>query len=141
MKRELGHLGERRLGIAVIWFLPEGSVDRSATIEGISAEDRELVQSMMGMDAEVAVGRLQELGRKYRESPERLRAEVLSTMEGDEIATQYLMEFITKIASPDQSSPVSEHAPEETEEGPGGQVVEFPGAQVDGEDDGPGERE
>jgi hypothetical protein len=141
MKKGLGHLGERRLGIAVIWFLPEGAVDRSAPIEGIGAEDRDLVQSMMGMDAEVAVGHLQELGRKYRENPERLRVELLSTMGGDEIATQYLMEFVAGIASGDQSPSASEHAPEESADDPGGQVLEFHAPKATEKDEDPGERE
>lgn len=140
MKRELGHLGERRLGIALIWFLPAGESERSAPIEGLDADDRELVESMMGMDAEVAVGHLQALGRKYKQDPEGLRAELLSMMEGDELATKYMMEFIAKFESGEQPPP-SEDTPAETADGPGGQVLEFPGSEVDEKDDDPGERE
>jgi hypothetical protein len=140
MKRELGHLGERRLGIALIWFLPAGESERSAPIEGLDAEDRELVESMMGMDAEVAVGHLQALGRKYKQDPEGLRAELLSMMEGDELATKYMMEFIAKFESGDQSPASREDAPEEAADGPGGQVIEFPAPKADEEDDDPGER-
>lgn len=141
MKRGPGYLGERRLGIALIWFLPAGESERSAPIEGLDAEDRELVESMMGMDAEVAVGHLQALGRKYKQDPEGLRAELLSMMEGDELATKYMLEFIAKFESGDQSPPLSEDTPEETADAPGGQVLEFPGPKVDEEDEVPGERE
>jgi len=141
MKRELGHLGERRLGIALIWFLPAGESERSAPIEGLDAEDREFVESMMGMEAEVAVGHLQALGRKYKQDPEGLRAELLSMMEGDELATKYMMEFIAKFESGDQSPPPSEHEPEVAGDGPGAQVIEFPAPKADEEADDPGERE
>lgn len=141
MMKGQGQLGERRLGIAVIWFLPAGESERSAPIEGVSAEDRELVQSMLGMDVEVAVGRLQELGRRYQQDREGLHAELLSMMEGDEIATKYLMEFVAKIAFGDQSPASSEHKPEESADGPGGQVLEFTKPKADEEDDDPEDRE
>jgi hypothetical protein len=140
MKREVGHLGERRLGIALIWFLPAGESERSAPIEGIAAADRELVESMMGMDIEVAVGHLQKLGRRYKQDPEGLRAELLSMMNGDELAIDYLMEFIAQFESSDQSSPTSEDAEVATDE-PGGQVIEFPTPKADKEDEDPGARE
>ena len=141
MKRELGHLGERRLGIAVIWFLPEEACDRSATIEGLSAEDRELVQSMLGMDAEVAVGHLQELGRRYQQDPKGLRVELLSMMRGDEIATKYVMEFIARIATDDQSPATGDDETEESTDGPVAQVIDFPAPKADEEEEAPGERE
>jgi hypothetical protein len=141
MKWGLGQLGERRLGIALIWFLPAGESERSAPIEGINAEDREIVESMMGMDAEVAVGHLQKMARRYQQDPEGLRAELLSMMEGDEIATKYMLEFIAKFESGDPPPPKSKQEPEEAPDGLGGQVIEFPTPKTEEEDDGPGERE
>lgn len=141
MTRGLGQLGERRLGIALIWFLPAGESERSAPIEGISAEDRDIVESMMGMDAEVAVGHLQKMARRYQEDPEGLRAELLSMMEGDEIATKYMLEFIAKIATGDQSPAASDHDEGEAADGPGGQVIDFPAPKAEEEDEDPGERE
>jgi hypothetical protein len=141
MKKGPGYVGERRLGIALIWFLPGGESERSEPIEGLDAQDRELVESMMGMDAEVAVGYLQALGRKYKQDPEGLRAEVLSMMKGDELATKYLMEFIAQFESGNPSPPRSEDTPEEAAESPGGQVLEFPGSKAAEEDEDPGERE
>ncbi len=141
MKKGQGHLGERRLGIALIWFLPAGESERSAPIEEISAEDRDIVESMMGMEAEVAVGHLQKMARRYQEDREGLRAELLSMMEGDELATKYLLEFIARIATGDQSPTTSEHEPEKAADGPGGQVIDFPRSKTDEEDQDPGERE
>lgn len=141
MMRGQGQLGERRLGIAVIWFLPAGESEPSAPIEGISAEDRELVQSMLGMDAEVAVGHMQELGRRYRQDPEGLRVELLSMMEGDEIATKYLLEFVARIVSGDQSPAPGDPEAEETTDESGGKVIDFPTPKAGEEDDEPGERE
>lgn len=139
--RGLGQMGERRLGIALIWFLPAGESERSAPIEGISAEDRDIVESMMGMDAEVAVGHLLKMARRYQQDPEGLRAELLSMMEGDEIATRYILEFIARIATGDQSPATSDHDPEEAADGPGGQVIDFPTPKAGEEDEEPGERE
>ena len=141
MKMGQGQLGERRLGIALIWFLPAGESERSAPIEGLSAEDRDIVESMMGMDAEVAVGHLLKLARRYQEDPEGLRAELLSMMEGDEIATKYMLEFIAKIATGDQSPAASDHDEGEAADGPGGQVIDFPAPKAEEEDEDPGERE
>lgn len=141
MTRGQGSLGERRLGIAVIWFLPAGESERSASTEEFSAEEREQIESMLSMDAEVAVERLRGLARRYRQDRERLHAELLSMTEGDEIATRYLLEFIAKIATDDQSSVTSEHEPEESADGPGGQVLEFTTPKADKEDDAPEDRE
>jgi hypothetical protein len=141
MMRGHGRLGERRLGIAVIWFLPAGESEQSAPTEGLSAEEREQIESMLGMDAEVALERLRGLGRMYRQDRERLHAELLSLTEGDEIATRYLLEFIAKIATGDQSPATSEHEPEESGDGPGGQVLEFTTPKEDKEDDDPEDRE
>lgn len=69
MTRGLGQLGGRRLGIALIWFLPAGESERSAPVEGISAEDRDIVESMMGMEAEVAVGHPRKMARRYQQDP------------------------------------------------------------------------
>jgi hypothetical protein len=140
MTRRLGQLGERRLGIALIWFLPAGESER-APIEGISAEDRDIVESMMGMDAEVAVGHLLKMARRYQEDPEGLRAELLSMMKGDEIATKYMLEFIAKIATGDQSPATSDHEAEEAADGPDARVLEFPTPKAGEEDEEPGERE
>ena len=96
---------------------------------------------MLGMDVEVAVGRLQELGRRYQQDREGLHTELLSMMEGDQIATEYLMEFVAKIAFGDQSPASSDGGPEETAEGPGGQVLEFPRPKADEKGDDPEERE
>jgi hypothetical protein len=71
---------------------------------------------MLGMDAEVAVERLRGLGRMYRQDREGLQAELLSLTEGDEIATRYLLEFIAKIATDDQSPATSDA--EEAADGP-----------------------
>jgi hypothetical protein len=139
--RGLGQLGERRLGIALIWFLPAGESERSAPIEGISAEDRDIVESMMGMEAEVAVGHLLKMARRYQQDPEGLHAELLSMMEGDEIATKCMLEFIAKIATDDQSPAASDHAAEETTDGPGGKVIDFRTPKAGEEDEEPGERE
>jgi hypothetical protein len=142
--RGLGRLGERRLGIAVIWFLPAGESERSAPIEGISAEDRDIVESMMEMDAEVAVGHLLKMARRYHQDPEGLRAELLNMMEGDEIATKYMLEFIARIATGDQSPATSDHDAEEATDGPGGKVIDFPTSRADEEDeedDDPEDRE
>ena len=141
MMRGQRPLGERRLGIAVIWFLPAGESEQSEPREGLSAEEREQVESMLGMDAEVAVERLRELGRMYRQDREGLHAELLNLTEGDEIATRYLLEFIAKIATGDQSPVASEHKPEESADGPGGQVHEFTTPKADKEDDDPEDRE
>lgn len=141
MTRGQGSLGERRLGIAVIWFLPAGESERSASTEEFSAEERAQIESMLSMDAEVAVERLRGLARRYRQDRERLHAELLSMTEGDEIATGYLLEFISKIATGDQSSVTSEHEPEESDDGPGGQVLEFTKPKADKEDDDPEDRE
>lgn len=65
----------------MIWFLPAGESERSAPVEGISAEDRDIEESMMGMEAEVAVGHLRKMARRYQQDPKGLRAELLSMME------------------------------------------------------------
>lgn len=141
MNRGPGQLGERRLGIALIWFLPAGVSERSAPIEGISAEDRDFVESMMGMEAEVAVGHLLKMARRYQQDPEGLRAELLSMMEGDEIATKYMLEFIAKIVTGDQSPATSDHEAEDAADGPDARVLDFPTPKADEEDEDPGERE
>lgn len=141
MTRGQGQLGERRLGIAVIWFLPAGESEQSAPTEGLSAEEREQVESMLGMDVEVAVERLRGLGRMYQQDRDGLHAELLSMTEGDEIATRYLLEFISKIATGDQSPVTGDHEPEENADGPGGQVLEFTTPKADKEDDDPEDRE
>jgi len=141
MTRGQGPLGERRLGIAVIWFLPAGESEQSAPTDEFSAEEREQIESMLSMDAEVAVERLRGLARKYRQDREGLQAELLSMMEGDEIATKYMLEFIAKIATGDQSPATSDHEPEESADGPGGQVLEFTKPKADKDDDDPEDRE
>jgi hypothetical protein len=108
MTRGQGPLGERRLGIAVIWFLPAGESGQSAPTDEFSAEEREQIESMLSMDAEVAVERLRGLARKYRQDREGLQAELLRQAEGDEIAARYLLEFIAKIATGDESPDTSE---------------------------------
>jgi hypothetical protein len=139
--RRLGQMGERRLGIALIWFLPTGESEPSAPTEEISAEDRDIVEGMMGMEAEVAVGHLLEMARRYQQDPEGLHAELLSMMEGDEIATKYLLEFIARIATGDQSSVTSDHDAEEAADGPGGKVIDFPTPKAGEEDEEPGKHE
>jgi hypothetical protein len=52
-----------------------------------------------------------------------------------------LLEFIAKIATGDQSPVTDEDEPEESADGPGGQVLEFTKPKADKDDDDPEDRE
>lgn len=139
MTMKLGQMGQPRVGIALIWFLPAMGSASGVPEEKLSAEDREFFRSATGMEAEDALAHLRELGMKHEQDPEGLRAEILSMMEGDEVATEYLMDFIQGIAPGGRSRRTGKHEPEESTDSPGGQVVEFRHPAADEED--PGKRE
>jgi len=132
MTTKLGKLGDPRVAIALVWFIPANSSSSSSEPrqepsgpQPVSQEDVEFVRTMTGMEPDDLVSRLQGIAEEFRKDPATLRQEIVRIMEGDEIAAEYFIQLM-RSAEPENGNGHEEDTDEgEAPRGEGAEILNF----------------
>jgi DNA-binding transcriptional ArsR family regulator len=143
MITKIGRLGQPRVAIALVWFLPANS-SASAAPDGtppepepIPPEEIEFVRSMTGMEPDELISRLRGIAEKFRDDPATMRRELVRLADGDEITAEEIMRII-RAAEPGNDNGHDDH--EETT-GEGAEILDFERPDDDGHPDDDGGEE
>lgn len=120
MSTKLGILGEPRIGIALVWFLPAPRGEAPPPTVHVSPEEAAFFREVTGFEPTALLARLQALATAYAHDPNALRAELVRLTGGDEIAAEQIVQLIrASIATGEDSERDDE------KDGAGGQVIDF----------------
>jgi hypothetical protein len=109
MSTKIGRLGQPRVAIALVWFIPADSRGHTAPEgappepEPIPPEEIEFVRQMTGMEPEELVSRLRGIAESFRKDPTGMRQELVRLVDGDEITAEELIRIIRAVESGDDN--------------------------------------
>lgn len=139
MNTKLGILGEPRIGIALIWFLPANPDETRTSAEQASPEEVEFIRDLTGLGPMELLTRLRGIAAAYAHDPAALRAEIVRLTDGNEIAAEHIIQLIRAAAAPDADNDADNDEDNDggdaDDGGESGQVIDFERSDERNEDE------